>query len=774
MATKSEVLKLLNQIKPYTGATRIGESTKKNRAPEKAFLKAFNTYVDKEFFGNKSAALRALGINREKFRGIETRTLGGTDRRIGNIGKGSVMQTTTRTPKNVKPLTEITTDLKSNKNLLKKLVSKTNKNKFYTPKDIGNIIGADVSDKRKLDTLVSDLKRFNVDTVEKAKNQKLYKFGDAMNKITKGYFGTKLVKGDRKAATERAKIISKIDKPLNEFIGAHYGKLRNLSKDLDIFQPNAVEDVGHAMSIKITDKYPKLFKNSNINKLSTLVFQDPEINRKILEATGYESNHEKLFKELNKLVGKEVTPQSQKEILKIKEEMNKLYNKAIFDISKTSKSGTTLYNPRNKKYTTLQSPYFKGQENRLPKIDLKIPAIGETFKSENIFADMSKVDEAYRVGQAHKINPNAKVLNDLSDVEQNLFKENFINQSRNNIEKFYTKAGYPASDIKDLSEAIDIGTDSRAAIIAVEAYDKASPAAKIKMENRIGCKRGCFIKTVKEKPEKLIRLFRGERANAPGTMAKYIPGTSQVEQVPYSDKLKGRFFTTNLDVAKSFADNKSKIKSIDIPEKDFNIGTKMARRINVDQMADQTILPKKIMKQIDSGTLKYNSELGAFENLKTQTVAPQAEIKQYAVDNPMEVKVGEPAKLPKANKSVLKTVGKTLAAVGAPLPTALLDTYFINEQVKQGKTTDEIVSNPLNWLGLATMSPLSRAAGIDKAGKVNTALRLGLNPGTIRGISRFVGLPGLALSTAMTAYDQYTKYKNQEGFIYKLFNKEES
>jgi hypothetical protein len=72
------------------------------------------------------------------------------------------------------------------------------------------------------------------------------------------------------------------------------------------------------------------------------------------------------------------------------------------------------------------------------------------------------------------------------------------------------------------------------------------------------------------------------------------------------------------------------------------------------------------------------------------------------------------------------------------------------------------------------MSPLSKAAGIDKAGKVNTALRLGLNPATIRGISRFVGLPGLALSTAMTAYDQYTKYKNQEGFIYKLFNKEES
>jgi len=173
--------------------------------------------------------------------------------------------------------------------------------------------------------------------------------------------------------------------------------------------------------------------------------------------------------------------------------------------------------------------------------------------------------------------------------------------------------------------------------------------------------------------------------------------------------------------------------------------------------------------------LRYNSELGAFENVKTKTVAPQSEIKQYALDNPMEVKVGEPAELPKPNKSVLKTVGKTLAAVGAPLPTALLDTYFISKQVEEGKSTAEIASNPLNWLGLATMSPLTKAAGLaDKSGKLSSVLRLGLNPGTISGISRFAGLPGLAISTAVTAYDQYNKYKNQEGFIYKLFNKEES
>ena len=139
----------------------------------------------------------------------------------------------------------------------------------------------------------------------------------------------------------------------------------------------------------------------------------------------------------------------------------------------------------------------------------------------------------------------------------------------------------------------------------------------------------------------------------------------------------------------------------------------------------------------------------------------------------MEVKVGEEPVEVATNKSVLKNVGRTLATIGAPLPTALIDGYFINEQVKEGKGTAEIASNPLNWLGLATMSTLSDISGVSKPGKLNAALRLGLNPGTIRGISRFAGLPGLAVSTAMTAYDQYKKYQNEEGFIYNLFNKEE-
>ena len=168
--------------------------------------------------------------------------------------------------------------------------------------------------------------------------------------------------------------------------------------------------------------------------------------------------------------------------------------------------------------------------------------------------------------------------------------------------------------------------------------------------------------------------------------------------------------------------------------------------------------------------LRWNNDIGAFITGNEDDIASQSDIKKYAADNPMEVKVGEEPLKAATNKSVLANVGKAMARVGAPLPVAAIDSYFIGQQVKEGKGTAEIASNPLNWLGLATMEPLAKASGIAEGGGLNKALRLGLNPATIRGITRFAGLPGLAVSTAMTAYDQYQKYKDGEGFIFNLLN----
>ena len=261
----------------------------------------------------------------------------------------------------------------------------------------------------------------------------------------------------------------------------------------------------------------------------------------------------------------------------------------------------------------------------------------------------------------------------------------------------------------------------------------------------------------------------------------------------YEESLKGRFFFDNPADARYYAQRQGtktgKVLSVDVPEKMVNIGKKMSERRRGPRLANEVILPKKFVgkekvnipqtafaraQAITEGVtdkLKWDNIVGAFTT-KDGDIASQADIKTYAADNPMKVQVGEEPLKVATNKSVLKNVGKAIATVGAPLPTALLDAYFINEQVKEGKGTAEIASNPLNWLGLATMEPLSKVAGVAETGKLNSLLRLGLNPATIRGISRFAGLPGLAISTALTAYDQYQKYKDGEGLIYNLFNKE--
>ena len=186
----------------------------------------------------------------------------------------------------------------------------------------------------------------------------------------------------------------------------------------------------------------------------------------------------------------------------------------------------------------------------------------------------------------------------------------------------------------------------------------------------------------------------------------------------------------------------------------------------------QTIVnnPEEVSKLTKSvmPSIKYNTEVGAFVNTGTDDVASQAELKTWADDNPMEVKVGE------AKPGILRKTGKALAHIGLPLPTAAMDAYFVGRQIEEGKSPTEIAKDPFNWLGLATMDPLTKAAGVaDKSGKLASVMRLGMSPGMIRGATRFLGLPGLALSTGLTAYDQYQKYKNKEGFIYDLFNREE-
>ena len=292
-------------------------------------------------------------------------------------------------------------------------------------------------------------------------------------------------------------------------------------------------------------------------------------------------------------------------------------------------------------------------------------------------------ENAFRI----KFNKNFKEAKTLTEKKEAVKK--YLDAVPENLEVRLKKTPYGTRETltevttriaPELSEAVSN---------AIKLYEDASPNLKVQLEDRIGCKRGCFIQTVTQEPQKVMNLVK-----------------------PVSATTTNNFRETGL---------------------------------------------------------KWNNDIGAFVT-PNEDVASQADLKKYAADNPMEVKVGEEPVKAATNKSVLANVGKAMARVGAPLPVAAIDAYFIGQQVKEGKGTAEIASNPLNWLGLATMEPLAKASGIAEGGGLNKALRLGLNPATIRGITRFAGLPGLAISTAMTAYDQYQKYKDGEGFIFNLLN----
>ncbi len=130
--------------------------------------------------------------------------------------------------------------------------------------------------------------------------------------------------------------------------------------------------------------------------------------------------------------------------------------------------------------------------------------------------------------------------------------------------------------------------------------------------------------------------------------------------------------------------------------------------------------------------------------------------------------------------------------------TALFEAPFAAKRLEEGETMTEVLTDPMGpALGLSLMETLSQKAGVvrdapkrtmaeglrnyfnlkdvgtARPGMTSKFLRMGMSPRMIAGASRFLGLPGLALSLGLTGYDAYKNYQNEEGMIYNLFNRDE-
>ena len=76
-------------------------------------------------------------------------------------------------------------------------------------------------------------------------------------------------------------------------------------------------------------------------------------------------------------------------------------------------------------------------------------------------------------------------------------------------------------------------------------------------------------------------------------------GFSMLKGGAYPKGLKGRFFTTNLHDAKWYAHRQGTksglVQYLDLPKKQFNIGSKLSERLNIPSLGGQLIIPKKYL-----------------------------------------------------------------------------------------------------------------------------------------------------------------------------------
>ena len=93
----------------------------------------------------------------------------------------------------------------------------------------------------------------------------------------------------------------------------------------EIVVDKATPDVQHAESRDNMLKYPNVFKGSNLETFQTFTIGHPGVNRDIMVKKGFESKKKTIYKKLNQYMGKKMTAEIQEEIIKLNDELGKIY-----------------------------------------------------------------------------------------------------------------------------------------------------------------------------------------------------------------------------------------------------------------------------------------------------------------------------------------------------------------------------------------------------------------------------------------------------------------
>jgi hypothetical protein len=401
------------------------------------FKKKFKPFLNKYFQNNLTQASEYLNLDRGRIQSIFRRS-------------GEPLLTDRRRLSEAKPggvdVAQFNIDIASKPNFKENLIKKLGSNSNYVDaNELGGKLGIDVTDKKQKDYLLSILKTLNVKSKPNpiSTRAKLYQISDSVKQLIKNPI--KLIKGQAKSANLRKNYERNLDPELFNFKDSLKKITNNVTNQagfkLNKEKVQKIEDIGHPISLQVASRYPKLFKNSNTVSLQSLIYQDPKLNRDILSKLGIDNSYSKIFEKLNSFVGKKITPEDQKTIRQLNKDMSDIRNRAVKLIQEEAK----------------REPYFVGQEKRIPLIKADIPKVGSAFKSENFKADMSVVDDFYRVGQPNQINPNVNKFKDFTETEKLQYVENLSKQNADNVAKFFANVtdettGRPVVPMNELNE----------------------------------------------------------------------------------------------------------------------------------------------------------------------------------------------------------------------------------------------------------------------------------------------------------------------------------
>ena len=436
---------------PKSEGTKIPEQKKPdapiNKPPETKPLEGFpdqSEEIDTSILYNAPTSEDEMSIIRNQF---------GTFKIKKSEDKRNI-KTKVPEPKDGITFSDFRTKLTKEPNLLKDIAKKYDKNKFYNTKDLFNIFGVTTKkgNPKANEYFTGELKKSGVKSrlISSGGRGQEYKLKDVINFFKKNPKTVGLGRTQQEIVDDRNKAEDRLDKDLYDFNKRVIKNIRETAKAEDVYLPtktlsaSAGDHIGHPVSVKVTDKkeFKKLLKNSNINKINSLVFQDAEINVNTLNReTGYDVKFNTYFKQLNKFLNKPITEKNQAELIKIKDDMDNHYIKAVNTVNEL----------------TEENEFFKGQEERIPKVTINIPEVGSKFESSDLFADMSTVDPDYRYGKIQEINPDAIKFKDLSKEEKEIFTQNIYNQYSDNLNTFYKDAGIAKEDVEDFSEFIETG-----------------------------------------------------------------------------------------------------------------------------------------------------------------------------------------------------------------------------------------------------------------------------------------------------------------------------